>query len=186
MKRPNPRSPSLIAGFRAALAAIGVLGLASCASVDVSQYRSERPALDLARYFDGTLDGWGMFQDRSGAVVTRFNVVVEATWRDATGTLDESFEYADGRRERRVWTIVKDGDRYRGTAADVVGAATGVAVGNALRWNYVLALPVDGRVWHMDMDDWMFLVDERTMLNRTTMSKFGARVGEVTLAFRKR
>ena len=53
-------------------------------------------------------------------------------------------------------------------------------------WRYVLALPVDGRTWHMDMDDWMWLVDERTMLNRTTMTKFGFRVGEVTLAFRKR
>jgi hypothetical protein len=32
----------------------------------------------------------------------------------------------------------------------------------------------------------MYLVDERTMLNRTTMSKLGVRVGEVTLSFRRR
>ena len=37
----------------------------------------------------------------------------------------------------------------------------------------MLALPVDGRVWNVDMDDWMFLIDEQTVLNRTTMSKFG-------------
>ena len=65
-------------------------------------------------------------------------------------------------------------------------SVTGAAAGNVLQWRYVLALPVDGRVWNMDMDDWMFLMDERTMLNRTTMSKLGVRVGEVTLAFRKR
>lgn len=159
---------------------------AGCASVDVAQYANERPALDLRRYFDGTIDGWGMFQDRSGKVVTRFHVVIDAKWNGDTGTLDEAFEYADGRRERRVWTIVKDGDRYTGTAGDVVGTASGTAAGNALNWRYVLALPVDGRVWNMDMDDWMFLMDERTMLNRTTMSKLGVRVGEVTLAFRKR
>jgi hypothetical protein len=29
----------------------------------------------------------------------------------------------------------------------------------------------------------MFLVDERVMLNRATMSKFGVRLGEVQLAF---
>ena len=160
--------------------------LAGCASVDVAQYANERPALDLKRYFDGTIDGWGMFQDRSGKVVTRFHVVIDAKWNGNTGTLDEAFEYADGRRERRVWTIVKDGDRYTGTAGDVVGTASGTAAGNALQWRYVLALPIEGTVWNMDMDDWMFLMDERTMLNRTTMSKLGVRVGEVTLAFRKR
>ena len=172
--------------FRILAALLAAALLAGCASVDVAQYANERPALDLKRYFDGTIDGWGMFQDRSGKVVTRFHVVIDAKWSGDTGTLDEAFEYADGRRERRVWTIVKDGDRYSGTAGDVVGTASGTAAGNALHWRYVLALPVEGTVWNMDMDDWMFLMDERTMLNRTTMSKLGVRVGEVTLAFRKR
>lgn len=35
------------------------------------------------------------------------------------------------------------------------------------------------------MDDWAYQVDPATMLNRTTMSKVGFRVGEVTIAFRK-
>jgi len=168
------------------LAALTVWGLAGCATIDVSEYRAEAPALDLAQYFDGTVDGWGIFQDRSGKVVKRFQVRIDATWRGATGTLDEHFGYSDGTRQRRVWTIVKDGGRYTGTAEDVVGDARGSAAGNALHWNYVLALPVDGTVWNVDMDDWMFLVDERTLLNRTTMSKFGIRVGEVTLSFRRR
>ena len=38
---------------------------------------------------------------------------------------------------------------------------------------------MDG-TWHVDMDDWMYLVDERVMLNRAVMSKFGVRLGEVT------
>jgi hypothetical protein len=171
---------------KAFIAAAALCGLVGCASVDVADYRAEQPVLDLARYFDGTVDGWGMFQDRSGKVVKRFHVRIDAKWEGAVGTLDEHFEYADGQTQRRVWTIVKDGDRYTGTAADVVGRAAGQAQGNALHWNYVLALPVDGQVWNMDMDDWMYLIDEQTLLNRTTMSKFGFRVGEVTLAFRRR
>ena len=167
-------------------AALAAPLLAACAGVDVGQYAGEKPALDLRRYFDGTIDGAGMFQDRSGKVVSRFNVTIVATWSGDTGTLDESFEYADGKREKRVWTIVKQGDRYTGTAGDVVGPAVGVAAGNVLHWTYVLALPVDGRTWNMHMDDWMVLVDERTMLNRTTMSKLGVRVGDVTVSFRKR
>ena len=172
--------------FRIFIASLLAFALTGCASVDVGQYAGEKPRLDLREYFDGTIDGWGTFQDRSGKVVARFHVVIDAKWNGNTGTLDESFEYADGKREKRVWTIVKDGDRYTGTAGDVVGTATGAAAANALQWRYARALPVDGRVWNMDMDDWMFLMDERTMLNRTTMSKFGVRVGEVTLAFRKR
>ena len=172
--------------FNTALAALAIAGLAGCASVDVGEYRAEQPVLDLAQYFNGTVDGWGMFQDRSGKVVRRFTVRIDARWDGNEGTLDEHFEYADGEKQNRVWKLVKDGDRYTGTAADVVGTATGAAQGNALHWNYVLALPVGERVWNMDMDDWMYLVDERTMLNRTTMSKLGFRVGEVTLSFRRR
>jgi hypothetical protein len=170
----------------AAVAALAMAGLAGCAAVDVGDYAAEKPALDLARYFNGTIDGWGMFQDRSGKVVRRFHVRIDATWDGDRGTLDEHFEFADGEKQNRVWRLSRDGNRYRGTAADVVGTAAGTAAGNALHWRYVLALPVDGRVWDMDMDDRMYLIDERTMLNRTTMSKFGVRVGEITLAFTKR
>ena len=166
--------------------AAALFGLIGCAGIDVSNYKAERPALDLAQYFNGTIDGWGMFQDRSGEVVKRFYVRIDAKWEGANGTLDEHFEYADGEKQTRIWKLVKDVDRYTGTAADVVGAAQGMAQGNALHWNYVLALPVDGRTWNMDMDDWMYLIDEKTMLNRTTVTKFGFRVGAVTLSFRKR
>lgn len=68
---------------------------------------------------------------------------------------------------------------------DVVGAAEGQARGNALNWRYTLALPVDGRVWEVAFDDWMFLVEDRVMLNKARMSKFGITLGEVTLAFHK-
>lgn len=161
--------------------------LAGCGTVSVEDYRDQRPALDLRRYFDGTIDAWGMFQDRSGKVVKRFYVRIDAKWTGDTGTLDEHFEYSDGSRSRRVWTITRlDEHRYRGTAADVIGEARGEAYGNALRWQYVLNLEVDGRTWAVDFDDWMYLMDEQVMLNRSVMSKFGVHLGEVTLSFRKR
>jgi hypothetical protein len=68
----------------------------------------------------------------------------------------------------------------------VVGVAEGQSAGNAFRWGYTLALPVDGTVWHVAFDDWMVLMDERVMLNKATMSKFGIRLGEVTLSFVRR
>jgi hypothetical protein len=78
-----------------------------------------------------------------------------------------------------------DRHTYTGTAGDVVGEATGEVYGNALRWRYVLALEVDGKTWNVTFDDWMYLLDGRTMMNRSEMKKFGLRLGEVTLFFRK-
>ena len=164
-----------------------LLALAGCGAVPVEHYRDERPQLDLQRYFDGTIDAWGMFQDRNGKVVKRFQVRIDARWSGNTGTLDEHFEYSDGTRSRRVWTITRlDEHRYVGTAADVVGEAHGLAYGNALRWQYVLNLEVDGTTYAVDFDDWMYLMDDQVMLNRSAMSKFGVHLGEVTLTFRKR
>ena len=169
------------------MALAGLLGLAGFASVEPLDYAAEKPELDLTRYFDGTLDAHGMFQDRSGKVVKRFHVEIAASWKGETGTLDERFTYSDGSTQRRVWTLTRvDAHHYTGRADDVVGEARGEARGNALRWTYVLALPVDGKVYNVDFDDWMFLMDDRTMLNRSVMSKFGVRLGEVTLSFRKR
>ena len=153
-------------------AALFSLGLTACASTGVEQYRAEQPALDLKTYLNGTLDAWGMFQGRSGEVKKRFHVVIDAQWQGDTGVLDENFKWSDG--------------TWRGTADDVVGEALGEVAGNALRWRYVLALPVDGRTWHVDFDDWMFLMDDKVMLNRSFMSKWGIRLGEVTLTFVKR
>ena len=44
-----------------------------------------------------------------------------------------------------------------------------------------MEIPIGGRNWHFTFDDWMFLIDEKVLLNRATMSKFGIRAGEVTL-----
>jgi Protein of unknown function (DUF3833) len=168
------------------LAPLLPLGLAGCAAPDVTTYATQRPPLDLRRYFDGLVTARGMFSDRSGEVKRRFTVAMQCRWEGDDGELDEQFDYADGERQRRVWRLRHLGQgAYTGRAADVVGEARGQTSGNAFRWGYTLRLPVDGRTWDVDFDDWMFLIDERVMLNRATMSKFGLRLGEVQLAFIK-
>jgi hypothetical protein len=172
---------------RSLLLASGALALAGCATPDVADYRAEKPSLDIQRYFNGRVKAWGMFTDRSGKVVRRFSVVMQCTWKGDEGVLDEDFTYSDGTKQRRVWRIRKEAEgRYTGRADDVVGEAIGQAAGNALRWNYTLALPVDGRVWNVQMDDWMYLMDDDTLVNRTVMSKFGIELGQVTLFFSRK
>jgi hypothetical protein len=166
---------------------IGLCMLSACSTPEVARYAKEKPALDLKQYFNGTVDAWGMFQDRQGAVIKRFNVVIQCSWKNDMGTLDEDFTYSDGTKQKRVWTIKKNPNgEYIGTAADVVGEAIGMTAGNALRWKYVLALPVGEKIYNVNFEDWMFQMDDKVMLNRAVMSKFGFKLGEVTLTFNKR
>ena len=159
---------------------------AGCAGPTPADYAGEKPVLDLKTYFNGELSAHGIFTDRSGQVVRRFTVAMTGRWNGNQGMLDEHFSYSDGRTERRDWRLTDLGDgRWEGRADDVVGVAEGRAAGNALNWRYTLALPVDGRVWEVQFDDWMIQIDERVMLNKAVMSKFGVRLGEVTLSFQR-
>jgi Protein of unknown function (DUF3833) len=166
----------------------GALLLAGCASAPVPEnYAAEKPLLDLKTYFNGELLAHGLFTDRAGKVQRRFVVAMTGSWQGNEGTLDERFTYSDGKTERRVWRLTDlGGGRYAGRADDVVGVAEGRAAGNALNWRYTLRLPVDGSVYEVQFDDWMFLMDDRVMLNKAVMSKFGIRLGEVTLSFTKK
>ena len=161
--------------------------LSSCAMTDVSHYKNATPVLDLEKYFIGTTDAWGMFQQRDGTVEKRFKVVIEGKRVDGQLVLDERFKYDDGTTQQRIWRLSKQADgSWRGLADDVKGEALGKTAGNALNWHYTLLLPVNGTVYEMKMDDWMYLLDENTMINRTSMSKFGVEVGQISLFFRRR
>jgi len=167
------------------------VALGGCSTIDPKVYAQEAPALDLRRYFNGTLVGHGMFSDRSGQVQRRFVVTIQASWKGDVGTLDESFVWSDGEKERRIWTLTRLGDergvtRWLGTADDVIGQAQGTAAGNALNWKYTFDLKTrEGGRYRIAFDDWMFLIDERVLLNRAEMSYFGFKVGEVLISFQK-
>ncbi len=181
----NKRSPRrfLLVG----LAAVSIGLLAGCSTPKVEQYAQEKPVLDLTQYFNGRLDAYGIFTDRSGAVVKRFTVVMDCQWSGNEGTLDEDFTYSDGSKQRRVWRLTRLGDgRFTGRADDVEGVAQGEVRGNAFHWTYTLNLPVDGRVVAVQFDDWMYLMNDKVMLNKASMRKWGIELGEVTLSFVKR
>ncbi len=171
----------------AAAAAPSTLLLSGCAVQQIETYAQDKPLLDLAQYFNGTLDAYGVFTDRSGTVVKRFTVVMVCTWNGDDGVLDEDFRYSDGSTQKRIWRLRKLGDgRFSGRADDVVGEARGETRGNTFHWTYTLNLLVDGRVFEVQFDDWMYLMTDKVMLNKAAMSKFGVRLGEVTLSFVKR
>lgn len=154
----------------------------ACSSVDISDYENTRPQLDLKTFFQGKLKVYGMVQDFSGKMTRRFSADIDASWDGDKGVLDEVFLFDDGERQTRIWTLNALGDgRYSGTAGDVIGEAYGIARGAAFRWQYTLEIPYDGDTLEVDLDDWLYLISEDRLINRTSIKKFGLEVGQITL-----
>ena len=162
-----------------------MVSLAGCsASMKPEDFKEQEPRFVLEDYFEGKTKAWGMFHDRFGALRRQFVVDITGTWDGQTLVLDEKFDYADGEKDRRVWTIRKiDDNTYTGTAGDIIGTAQGRTFGNALHWTYDMNLKVGDGTWEVKFDDWMFLQPGGVLLNRATVSKFGLELGVVTLSF---
>ncbi len=161
--------------------------LTGCSGIMPKEYEAETPALDIRRYLNGELEAWGTLSDWKGKVVRRFQVSMTGTWQGDVGTLEERFVFNDGEHSARTWTIrFTNEHRFTAKAADVVGSATGEQYGNAVNMRYVLRVPVGGKEYDIAMNDWLYLINDEVLINRTTMKKFGITVGELAIAFRKK
>ena len=160
--------------------------LTGCTSMKLEQFRGTEPAFDLTGYFQGKTWAHGIFQGRGGEIKRQFRVVIDGYWDGDEFVLDEDFVYGDGETDERTWRITPTGEgEYVGRAGDVIGVAKGRAVGQALNWNYVLRLPYGDSTVDVRFDDWMIRQSENVMINQATVTKFGIRVGELTLFFTK-
>lgn len=164
-----------------------LLGLAGCASVDVTDYATENPRLEPESFFDGYLTAHGIIKDRSGRVIRRFNADINAYWRDGIGTLEEDFVFDDGELQRRVWTLTPAGEgRYVGTAGDVIGEGMVTVAGNSMFLDYTLRIPYGDGTLDLRIDDRMYLVHPDILINESRMKKFGVGVGEIVLVIERR
>lgn len=161
--------------------------ISGCTTIDITQYTHNQPTLNIYTYFQGETKGWGIVQDRKGRLTRQF--VVKINGRVNSGNdlvLEEYFDWSDGEKSSRTWTIAAEGaNKFRGIAEDVVGVAKGSAYGNALHWQYYLKVLAGKSTWKIHLDDWMFLQPDNILINKTTMSKFGLHVGDITIVFRK-
>ena len=161
--------------------------LSSCTGgPSLDHYKSSEPPLELKEYFTGPIKAWGLVQDRKGHVTRRFDVTMVGTWEGDVGTLEEDFQYYDGKTQKRIWTIKKIADgQYEGTAGDIIGKADGNVEGTAMRWAYQMDLDVGDNTYRITFDDWMFLMNDGVLINRSYLKKFGITVAELTLFMQK-
>jgi hypothetical protein len=175
-----------VSNIKKILLILFIFGIIGCSSANIDMYRDESPSFNPFQYFKGNTKAWGIVQDRSGRVVRRFTVDIKGDSSEHKLTLDETFDYSDGTIDHRVWEIVKNPDgTIVGEADDILGLAHGSFLGNAMRWEYEMNLPVLGKVYKVKFDDWLWKLDHDSLINRSYIKKFGVTVAEVTLFFRK-
>jgi hypothetical protein len=163
------------------------LGLAGCTPVTVQDYADNRPLLVPEEFFQGQLTAHGVIKNRGGKVIRYFNADIKAYWENGIGTLEEDFIFDDGKPERRVWTLTPQADgTYTGTAGDVIGDGQITLAGNSMFLDYVLRIPYNDGTLDLRIDDRMYLVNPTMLINESTMTKFGVRVGEILLVIEKR
>jgi hypothetical protein len=172
--------------FFTALACSILLALSACASTSVNDYSKNTPKLIPQEFFNGNLSAHGVVKDRSGKVTRYFNATIKAYWENGVGTLDEKFIFDDGEIQYRTWKLSPAiQGKFKAAAGDVVGIGEGEFAGNAINLNYVLAVKYKGSTINLRVDDWMWLVDSNTVLNESTLTKFGFKVGSVQLVIQK-
>ncbi len=160
--------------------------LLGCSSIEPQVYKDNKPTMDIRKYLNGKLEAHGILQDRSGKMIKSFYVTMTGTWNGNSGKLEEDFIFSDGKKDHRVWEInFSDEHNFTAKAHDTVGIALGSQYGNAFKMDYVLKIDVDGKKYDINLVDWIYLVDEKTAINVSKMTKFGFNVGTLTISFRK-
>ena len=148
--------------------------------------RNDNVQFDLLAYFEGETLAEGVFESRSGEVKRRFHV--EMTGRTEAGTLvlDERFLFDNGERQQRCWRLARTGATgFTGHCEDAVRAADGHFAEGCAYMRSALRLKVGRRLIPMQFDDVFYDTGAGTVMNRSTVSKWGFRLGQVLILFRK-
>ena len=172
---------------KATIVAAGMAFISACSSVTIDRYAGNKPQLVAEEFFNGQLAAHGIVKDRSGEVMRYFSASIKAYWVDGIGTLDESFVFDDGEEQTRVWKLRPNADgSYVATAGDVIGEGKMKVAGNSLFLDYVLRIPYGDDTIDLRIDDRMYLVSEKVLLNESVMTKWGFKVGQITLVIEKK
>ncbi|MBC7801387.1 MAG: DUF3833 family protein [Gemmatimonadaceae bacterium] len=162
-----------------------VLGLIGCSEpIPVAGFAGTTPAIDPVRFFTGHVRSWGVLEDRGGQPT---QVVVTDCRGEADGDtlrMTQTLTIGSDAPVTRTWQMRRAGPgRFEATANDMVGTAVGEASGRVFHWTWTLATSPGNDLKNVTMDQWWYLLDDGTMLNRTTIRKAGIILAQVSEHF---
>lgn len=156
----------------------------------IGDYQTEKPITpsSLAEILDGDFTAHGVIYDYRGRVISRFNAEIHGEFKGNSGELRESFSYASGATDKRRWSIQisDDGSNFSAVADDVEGVAIGKLGGDAIQMSYSLKLPERAGGHVLQVNDWLYVMPDGTIVNRSEMRKFGIKAAELFAVFARK
>ncbi len=165
---------------------LALLALAGCGQV-LSPERlaaTAPPVLDPMAFFTGHTRSWGVLEDRGGAPTDWLTTEALGEQADGVLAMHQTIRLGDGTVQHRDWRLHRTSPgRYEATANDMVGTAEGQASGRSFHWRFTIALSPGNPLKNVGFEQWMFLMDDGALVNRTVIRKLGVVVAEVTEQF---
>ncbi|WP_412504181.1 DUF3833 family protein [Roseovarius sp. SYSU LYC5161] len=146
---------------------------------------SDGPVFNVQTVLNGPLACEGVIYGPTGRVASRFVARFEGSWEGNVGTLREVFDYDSGSHQERQWLLrLGNEGRIQATAPDVIGTGEGAQHGSAVRLKYRIKLTEEAGGHELDTVDWMYLMPNGTIMNRSQFRKFGIKVAELVATMR--
>ncbi|MDG2096481.1 MAG: DUF3833 family protein [Paracoccaceae bacterium] len=154
-------------------------------SQNILRFKEEKNIFDIRDCLNGHMLAEGMVYGLSGNLESTFIATFEGSWEGNEGTLIESFSFSSGKNQNRRWKLkVLDDGTIEGTAPDIIGKANGQQMGSAVKLEYKIKLSQELGGHSINVIDWMHLMENGTIINRSEFRKFGMKVGELVATFR--
>ena len=148
-------------------------------------YAGQGPEIDIRRHLNGPILCEGMIYGPLGRVSSRFVAEMDARWDGNIGVMTEKFRYDNGSVQNREWTLTLGNDgAIKAEAPDVIGTGTGQQSGPGVMLKYKIRLPEASGGHVLDATDWMYLVENGAIMNRSQFRKFGIKVAELVATMR--
>ncbi len=149
-----------------------------------ADFATQSPSFDLKTHLNGPILCEGVIYGPMGRVTSRFVADMHGSWQGDTGTLRETFRYDSGTVQNRCWTLHLTGNTIRAEAPDVPTPGTGTVSGSAVQMRYPIRLTPEAGGHVLQVTDWMYLMENGTIINRSQFTKFGFTVAELVATMR--
>ncbi|WP_068112064.1 DUF3833 domain-containing protein [Tropicimonas marinistellae] len=148
-------------------------------------YAATAPEFDLKQVLNGPIQSEGLIYGPTGRMTNSFVAEMYGEWSGDSGTLTEVFTYSNGNTMQRKWFLeLRSNNTFVAKADDIEGEGRGVISGSTVMLRYRIRLPEDAGGHVLDTTDWMYLMADGTIMNRSEMRKFGIKVAELIATMR--
>ncbi len=151
-----------------------------------SEYVDLGPGLDLRHHLSGDNVCEGVIFGPTGRMTSRFRGRMTGVWEGDDGWVDVDFQYDSGGTQHRQWRLsIGPSGRITAEADDIQGTGRGQVSGPTAQLLYSIVLPEDAGGYTLSVTDWMYLIEGRTILNRSQFRKGGILLAELVATIRR-